>query len=114
MMFNMIPDNLTQVMEKLAWLNANGYPDKTKNDVINDMVKDGTQDMFDTALEGPYYTMRWLEEGKKLNVFGPMGDVMEVITPRPEYADFYGELENNDILFWRNLATQVQKVVGHY
>ena len=52
-MFHLIPDNLAQVSEKLAWLQANGYENSTRTSVINDMTKDGVQDMLDTALEGP-------------------------------------------------------------
>ena len=49
-MLHMIPDDMEQVEEKLAWMKQNGYEQTTKQDVINDMTKDGVQDMLDTAL----------------------------------------------------------------
>lgn len=112
-MLHMIPDDMEQVEEKLAWMKQNGYEQTTKQDVINDMTKDGVQDMLDTALEGPYWTARWEEAGRLLKVCGPVGDVIGTLKPRDEYADFESDLENNTILFWRNLATQTQKLIGH-
>lgn len=112
-MLHMIPDDMEQVEEKLAWMKQNGYEQTTKQDVINDMTKDGVQDMLDTALEGPYWTARWKEAGQLLKVCGPVGDVIGTLKPRDEYADFESDLENNAILFWRNLATQTQKLIGH-
>lgn len=112
-MFNMIPDDMQQVEEKLAWLKQNGYEDATRQQVINDMAKDGVQDMLDTALEGPYWTARWEDEGRTLKVCGAVGETIGTLKPRDEYESFEGDLENNAILFWRNLATQTQKLIGH-
>lgn len=112
-MLHMIPDDMEQVEEKLAWMKQNGYEQTTKQDVINDMTKDGVQDMLDTALEGPYWTARWEKAGQLLKVCGPVGDVIGTLKPRDEYTDFESDLENNAILFWRNLATQTQKLIGH-
>ena len=58
-MLHMIPDDMEQVEEKLAWMKQNGYEQTTRQYVINDMTRDGVQDMLDTALEGPYWTARW-------------------------------------------------------
>ena len=49
-MLHMIPDDMEQVEEKLAWMKQNGYEQTTKQDVINDMTKDGVQDMLDLSL----------------------------------------------------------------
>ncbi|MBD5068819.1 MAG: hypothetical protein HDT50_01260 [Lactobacillus sp.] len=112
-MFHLIPDNLAQVSEKLAWLQANGYENSTRTSVINDMTKDGVQDMLDTALEGPYWGTGWEKVGQVLAITGATGETVAKVYPRKGFDSFEADLENNDILYWRNLSTQVGTAIGN-
>ena len=52
-MLHLIPNDLPQALEKLAWLKANGYNTVTRESVINDMTQDGVQAVSYTHLTLP-------------------------------------------------------------
>lgn len=111
-MLHLIPNDLPQALEKLAWLKANGYNTATRESVINDMTQDGVQDMLDTALEGPY----WGPRGKArydLNDYGSLGEEIAKVYPRKGFETFSQDLADNDLLYWRNLSAQVSGAIGN-
>lgn len=112
-MFHFIPDNLSQASQKLAWLHENGYENATLESVINDMTKDGVQDMVDTALEDPYWGTAWETPDEVLLITGVMDETIAKVVPRKGFETFSKDLENNDILYWRNLSAQVGTAIGN-
>lgn len=111
-MFHLIPDDLAQAKEKLAWLKENGYETSTITSVTNDMTKDGVQDMLDVALEGPYFGTKWEEPGQVLLITDATGAKVCQVLPRQGFTSFLADLENNNILYWRNLSAQVSQAIG--
>lgn len=112
-MLHLIPNDLPQALEKLAWLKANGYNTATRESVINDMTQDGVQDMLDTALEGPYWGTAWKKPDMILTITGSLGKEIAKVYPRKGFETFSQDLADNDLLYWRNLSAQVSGAIGN-
>lgn len=112
-MLHLIPNDLPQALEKLAWLKANGYNIATRESVINDMTQDGVQDMLDTALEGPYWGTAWEKPDMILTITGSLGEEIAKVYPRKGFETFSQDLADNDLLYWRNLSAQVSAAIGN-
>lgn len=106
-MFNLIPNDLAEVAQKLAFLHENGQPETTEQDILLATAKDGAQDLINEALEGPYYDVHWQTKDQVLLVAGPLKAQIGTLTPRPDFETFSADFKNNSILFWRNLAKQI-------
>lgn len=111
-MYNLIPDDMAQVEQKLAWLKANGFEEATKEEVLLKTTLEGVSAMFEDALEGPYWDITWQESDQVLNVTGIIGEILGQIKPREGFATFSEDFAANSILYWRNLSSQVATIVG--
>lgn len=112
-MYNLIPDDLAQVEQKLTWLKANGFPNATKEQVLLDTTLEGTSAMFEDALEGPYWDVTWAKKDEQILVSGIVGEQLGLIIPRSGFTTFSEDFSNNSILYWRNLSAQVAQIVGN-
>lgn len=111
-MFDMIPDDYGEALAKLSWLKTHGYPDATEEKVIRDTVVMGTQDLFNEALEGPYWTILWDTEDKKLWVRGANSERLGTIIPRKGFITFAADFKDDAYKFWENIGNQVRTIVG--
>ena len=55
-----IPEDMTQVADRVALMAARGFP-VNEDDVIKEALKLGFQDIVDERMEGNYYTVRWMK-----------------------------------------------------
>ena len=99
----MIPNDMGEVAQKLAYLQSHGKPETTEHDILLETVKGGVQEMLDEALEGPYYNVRWRSEDKSL--------VIGTVIPRADFSTFSEDFKNNEILFWRNAGKQIATLI---
>ena len=111
-MYNLIPDDLAQVEQKLAWLKANGFKNATKEEILLNTTLEGVSAMFEDALEGPYWDITWELSDKVLKVSGIVGETLGQIKPRAGFESFSADFCDNSIFYWRNLSSQVAKIVG--
>lgn len=112
-MYNLIPDDLAQAEQKLAWLKANGFPNATKEQVLLDTTLEGVSAMFEDALEGPYWDITWDKKDQTILVSGILGEKLGHIVTRADFTTFSEDFSNNSILYWRNLSAQVTQIVGN-
>lgn len=110
-MFNLIPNDMGEVAQKLAYLKTHGKPEITEHDVLLDTAKDGIQEMLDEALEGPYYNVRWTTEDQVLLVTGALKEEIGTVSPRTDFTTFSEDFKNNEILFWRNVGKQIAALI---
>ncbi len=110
-MFNLIPNDMREVAEKLAYEQAHDHPNFTEKDVLIETAKAGVQEMFDEALEGPYYNVRWQGIDSSLLVTGPLKEEIITMRPRIDFATFSADFKNNPILFWRNISQQIKQAI---
>lgn len=111
-MFNMIPNDYPEVLTKLSWLQSNGYPNATEEDVLRDTIISGAQDLFDEALEDSYWTVLWDVEDEKLWVRGAMSERLGELVPRDGFKTFADDFKDNPYKFWENMGQQVRLIVG--
>lgn len=111
-MFNMIPNDYPEVLAKLNWLKANGYPDATEEGVLRNTIISGTQDLFNEALEESYWTVLWDVEDEKMWVRGAMSERLGEIVPRHDFKTFEEDFKQDPYKFWENLGVQVRSIVG--
>ncbi|HJE98416.1 MAG TPA: hypothetical protein K8V00_12440 [Ligilactobacillus acidipiscis] len=110
-MFNMIPNDMGEVAQKLAYLQSHGKPETTEHDILLETAKGGVQEMLDEALEGPYYNVRWSSEDKSLVITGALKEEIGTVIPRAGFSTFSEDFKNNEILFWRNVGKQIATLI---
>lgn len=107
-MYPLVPANMTEVAEKIAYLKSKGN-DVTEAEVIRQAVLDNGQQMLDGALEGPYWKLKWQDGDSKLAVFDIMNKEVGVVSSPS--GSFSNDFRNNTPNFVRYLADHIQKIV---
>ncbi|MBN7274891.1 hypothetical protein GNF18_07050 [Ligilactobacillus pobuzihii] len=111
-MFNIVPNDMGEVAQKLSFLQANGQENMTEQDVLVDTAKEGLQEMLDEALEGPYFNVKWRTKDQELLVTGALSEEIGTVIPRDGFDTFSADFKNNAILFWRNYGKQLTALIN--
>ena len=106
-----IPEDMTQVADRVALMAARGFP-VSEDDVIKEALKLGFQDIIDERMEGNYFTVRWDEDFRALQVFG-IGNAYEgEAKPEDEQPSYIDQFKANAMNVWLALDRAASKIIG--
>ena len=106
-----IPEDMTQVAERVALMTERGFP-VAEEDVIKEALRAGFQSIVDERLDGNYYTVRWDEEFNALQMYDLDNAFVGEVKPddgRPSYVD---QFKQDAMGVWFTLDRAVGKVIG--
>lgn len=110
-MFNLIPNDMVEVAQKLTYLQTHGKPETTEEDVLLETARAGAQELLDEALEGPYYDVRWQTTDQILVVSGALKEQIGTLVPRNDFTTFSADFKNDEISFWHSLSKQIGDLI---
>lgn len=105
---NEIPVNLEEVKNQVSLMKEQGFP-VTDDDVIEDALLRGLQNLIDIRTDGHYYTVHWTPD-KTFEIRG-IGAVVEGHI-QPKRDNFVDDFKNNAPLLWDYLGDQASIIVG--
>lgn len=106
-----LPEDMTQVADRVALMAARGFP-VSEDDVIKEALKLGFQDIVDERMEGNYYTVRWDEEFNALQVFGIENSFEGEAKPEEGKPSFIEQFKANSMNAWLALDRAASKIIG--
>lgn len=104
-----IPQNMTEVEVQLIDRQRAGEQ-VTKEEIIQNAVKDTLQALMDEALEGHYDDVKWDDQRQNLLVFDIMGKQVGMAQPQKE--NFIEDFTANPDGLIDYFTTVVTKIVG--
>ncbi|MGR3741572.1 hypothetical protein [Companilactobacillus sp. DQM5] len=105
-MFNLVPVNMLEVKQKLEWSLSNNI--KTNEEqIIIDALKENVQSMVNDVLEGPYWTVKWVNDD--LEIPDISQNFIENISMKKD--TLIQKFKNNAPVLIQQLFKEVQRIV---
>jgi hypothetical protein len=106
-----IPEDMEQVRDRVAVMASRGFP-VAEDDVIKEALKLGFQDIVDERMEGNYFTVRWDEDFRALQVYGLASAYEGEAKPEDDKPSYVEQFKMNAMDVWFQLDRAASKIIG--
>lgn len=106
-----IPEDMEQVRDRVAVMAGRGFPVE-EDDVIKEALKLGFQDIVDERMEGNYFTVRWDEDFRALQVYGLASAYEGEAKPEDDKPSYVEQFKKNAMDVWFQLDRAASQIIG--